>query len=52
LNNTWGGDFGDANNDGILDQDPDNNIASEAGNFVVRVDFTDQNQPLYYLGKR
>ena len=32
LNNTWGGDFGDANNDGILDQDPDNNIASEAGN--------------------
>lgn len=52
MNNTWGGDFGDANNDGILDQDESNNIVTEAGNHVVRIDFTDPNQPAYFVGKR
>ncbi len=52
MNNVWGGDFGDANNDGILDQDPDNNITSEAGNYVVSIDFTNPTQPLYVIGKR
>lgn len=51
-NNAWGGDYGDANGDNILDQDPDNNIVSEAGNYVVSIDFNDAAGPKYYLGKR
>lgn len=51
-NNTWGGDYGDANGDNILDQDPDNNIVSEAGNYVISIDFNDAAGPKYYLGKR
>lgn len=51
-NNTWGGDYGDANDDGILDQDADNNIAVTAGNYVVSVDFNDPSGPVYYLGSR
>ena len=51
-NDTWGGDYGDANADNILDQDADNNIASEAGNYVISIDFNDPSGPVYYLGKR
>ncbi len=52
MNNNWGGDYGDANADGILDQDSDNNIAVTAGNYVVSIDFNDANGPVYYLGSR
>jgi len=45
-NNTWGGDFGDAGGDGILDQDPDNNIAVTAGNYRIRIDFNDNSYQL------
>src|SRR5690606_40002698 len=37
-NNTWGGDLGDANDDGILDADPDNNIAVTAGLYRIVYD--------------
>lgn len=37
-NNNWGGDLGDANNDGILDADPDNNIAVTAGLYRIVYD--------------
>ena len=45
-NNTWDGDYGDANGDGILDQDPDNNIAVTAGNYRVKIDFNDNSYQL------
>tara|TARA_R110001583_G_scaffold17011_1_gene69299 strand:- start:12609 stop:13979 length:1371 start_codon:yes stop_codon:yes gene_type:complete len=51
-NDTWDGDYGDANNDGVLDRDSDNNIAVEAGNYVVMIDFTDESAPAYTLIKR
>ncbi|MEL0457375.1 SusE domain-containing protein [Flavobacteriaceae bacterium SZ-1-7] len=51
-NNTWNGDYGDANGDNILDQDADNNIDVTAGNYVVSIDFNDPSGPVYYLGKR
>ncbi|UKM64361.1 SusE domain-containing protein [Flavobacteriaceae bacterium GSB9] len=51
-NNEWNGDYGDANGDNILDQDADNNIAVEAGNYVISIDFNDPSGPAYYLGKR
>ncbi|MDD7887844.1 SusE domain-containing protein [Flavivirga sp. 57AJ16] len=51
-NNEWNGDYGDANSDNILDQDADNNIAVEAGNYVINIDFNDPSGPVYYLGKR
>lgn len=41
MNNTWGGDLGDANLDGILDADADNNIAVTAGHYLVTVDLKD-----------
>lgn len=41
MNNTWGGDVGDANNDGILDADPENNIAVTAGHYLVTVNLND-----------
>ena len=50
--NTWSGDLGDANLDGILDADPDNNIAVTAGNYVVSIDFNDPDGPKYHLTKR
>ena len=40
-NDTWGGDLGDANGEGILDQDADNNIAVTAGNYLLSVNFKD-----------
>ena len=51
-NNEWNGDYGDADSNGVLDQEADNNIDVEAGNYVVRIDFTDPANPAYYLGKR
>lgn len=45
-NNDWGGDLGDANNDGVLDADPDNNISVTAGSYRVRVDFSDNSYQL------
>ncbi|MCH4552663.1 MULTISPECIES: SusE domain-containing protein [Aestuariibaculum] len=50
--NAWNGDYGDANVDNILDQDPDNNIVVTAGNYVISIDFNDAEGPKYYLGKR
>src|SRR5690606_37465786 len=40
-NNTRGGALGDANDDGILDADPDNNIAVTAGNYKITIDTND-----------
>jgi hypothetical protein len=47
-NNDWGSgdDLGDANGDGILDQDPDNNIAVTAGNYRVRINLADNSYRL------
>lgn len=39
-NNTWGGDLGDATGDGILDADPDNNIAVTAGSYKITINTT------------
>ncbi|MFG6687371.1 SusE domain-containing protein [Mariniflexile sp. HNIBRBA6329] len=50
--NAWNGDYGDANADNILDQDPDNNIAVTAGNYVISIDFNDVDGPKYFIGKR
>lgn len=40
-NNTWGGDYGDANNDGVLDQDDDNNITVTAGSYKITINWND-----------
>jgi hypothetical protein len=40
-NNTWGGDLGDANLDGILDADPDNNINVTAGDYKITINTND-----------
>ena len=50
--NTWSGDLGDANLDGYLDGDADNNIAVVAGNYVISIDFNDAGGPKYFIGKR
>src|SRR5690606_17134380 len=41
FNNTWGGDLGDANGDGILDADPDNNIAVTEGHYTITFNLND-----------
>ena len=41
MNNTWGGDLGDATLDGILDADADNNIVVTAGHYLVTLDLKD-----------
>lgn len=41
FNNTWGGDYGDGNGDGVLDQDADNNIAVTAGHYLLTVNLND-----------
>ena len=41
MNNTWGGDLGDATLDGILDADAENNIATTEGHYFVTVDLKD-----------
>ena len=51
-NNAWDVDYGDADSDGVLDQDDDNNITVTAGNYVVKIDFTDPGAPAYTLGAR
>lgn len=48
-NDTWDGDYGDANLDGILDRDPENNIAVTAGTYKITVDFSDEGAPTYIL---
>lgn len=50
-NNDWssGDDLGDANDDGVLDRDPDNNIAVEAGVYRVRVNLDDNSYALYKI---
>ena len=47
-NNDWGSgdDLGDAGSDGVLDQDPDNNINVTAGNYRVRIDLNDNSYQL------
>lgn len=40
-NNNWGGDLGDANLDGILDADPDNNINVTAGDYKITINTND-----------
>ena len=50
--NTWSGDYGDVDNNGILDQESDNNIDTTAGNYVITIDFNDPSGPVYSLGKR
>ena len=52
LNDAWDVNYGDATGDNILDTDADNNIASEAGNYVISIDFNDPDGPKYSLGKR
>lgn len=42
-NNTWSGDLGDATGDGVLDADPDNNIAVTAGNYKITIDTNTNN---------
>jgi hypothetical protein len=39
--NTWSGDLGDANADGVLDADPDNNIDVTEGHYLVTVNLND-----------
>ena len=45
-NNTWGGDLGDANGDGVLDADSDNNIAVSEGHYMMTINLNDNS---YYL---
>ena len=40
-NNQWGGDLGDANLDGVLDADPDNNIDVTAGDYKITINTND-----------
>ncbi|WP_372756015.1 SusE domain-containing protein [Mariniflexile sp.] len=39
--NTWSGDMGDANLDGILDTDSDNNIAVTEGHYLITLNLKD-----------
>ncbi len=48
-NDAWGGDYGDLNLDGILDQDPDNNIVVSAGTYTITLDFSDAGSPTYTM---
>lgn len=51
-NNTWGGDYGDLTNDGILDQEADNNINVTAGTYKVTIDWNDNSYSIeeFYWG--
>ena len=40
-NNAWDTSFGDANLDGILDKDDDNNITVSAGTYKITIDWSD-----------
>ncbi|MBD0777131.1 SusF/SusE family outer membrane protein [Maribacter sp. ANRC-HE7] len=41
INDDWGGDYGDFNSDGILDQESDNNIIVTAGVYDISINFND-----------
>ena len=45
-NNTWGGDLGDANGDGVLDTDADNNIAVTEGHYLMTINLNDNSYTL------
>ena len=45
-NNTWGGDLGDANGDGVLDADSDSNIAVTAGHYLMTINLNDNSYTL------
>ena len=51
-NNTWGGDLGDANLDGILDTDPGNDIPVNAGTYKVTLNLNDNSYNIeeYFWG--
>ncbi|WP_282053560.1 SusF/SusE family outer membrane protein [Maribacter luteus] len=41
INDDWGGDYGDLDDDGVLDQESDNNIAVAAGSYDITINFND-----------
>jgi len=51
-NNTWGGDFGDVEPDGILDQESDNNIEVTAGTYKITINWNDNSYTIeeFYWG--
>ncbi|WP_027125971.1 SusF/SusE family outer membrane protein [Gelidibacter mesophilus] len=51
-NNSWGGDFGDIDMDGVLDQEGDNNIDVTAGTYKITIDWNDNTYTLekFYWG--
>ena len=51
-NNTWGGDYGDVEPDGILDQESDNNINVSAGTYKITIDWNDNSYTIeeFYWG--
>lgn len=51
-NNTWGGDYGDVEPDGILDQESDNNIDVSAGTYKITIDWNDNSYTIeeFYWG--
>jgi hypothetical protein len=48
-NDTWDGDYGDVDLDGILDMEDGNNIAVTAGTYKITVDFSDESSPTYTI---
>ena len=51
-NNTWGGDYGDVEPDGILDQESDNNIEVTAGTYKITINWNDNSYTIeeFYWG--
>ena len=45
-NNEWKNDYGDANVDGKLDKDPNNNIKVKAGTYKITINFKDMSYKL------
>jgi len=52
INEDWGGDYGDANDDGILDTEGGNDIPVTAGTYTIVLDFSDEAAPTYSLNLR
>ncbi len=48
-NDAWGGDYGDVNSDGVLDQEDGNNIKVTAGTYTITLDFSDATKPTYKM---
>ncbi|TDU43012.1 uncharacterized protein DUF5019 [Gelidibacter sediminis] len=48
-NDAWGGDYGDVNSDGVLDQEDGNNIKVTAGTYTITLDFSDETKPTYKI---